>query len=373
MKFRMKNIFLVRMHSANLLRTCFVLSLVGCTQLAVAQKPAPVENFSVHHAKEDDEDLSSDFPIVHTGNGLADTKINNLLQTRFFGHPLDEKTSLRIRQDFRATGDQVYAYDTQINERFIGITIKKYHVNNSMSLNGYAETFPFLFDPRTGEQFSSSALFSEEGVLRFLGKAFHGFRESYNKTMDRYIDGFSKLKLAAQKEQCDCDCEGMLQDVFRNNRVTYQFSREGVSLSMDACNWQNPGPHDIYSFSIPMNDVRPWLSDYGRYMLDGGPPSPPAPSYMLFQAMVGSNIYATMVLQVNPGNQITGYEIYNRIGDIINLRGTVNGTHYTFDELSPEGLPIATFNASRNGATLTGTWIKGDKSRSLPFAANQYP
>jgi len=374
MNFRIKNSFVVRVHSANLLQTCFLLSVVVCTQPAFAQKSASVENLSVHHAKEDDEDLNSDFPIVHTGNDVADEKINSLLQTRFFGHLLDEKTTLDVRRNFRATGDQVYAYDTQISERFIGITIKKYHVNNSMSLNGYDETFPFLFDPRTGDQFSPSAFFSDEGVLRFLGKAFHGFRESYNKTMDRYIDGFSKLKPAAQKEQCNCDCEGMLQDVFRNNRVTFQFSKEGVSLSMDACNWQNPGPHDVYSCSIPINEVRPWLSDFGKYMIDNGAfAALPRQPRLLLQATLGGNIHATMVLQVKPDNQVSGYEIYNRIGDIINLRGTVNGTHYTFDELSPEGLPIATFSASRHDTTMTGTWIKGDKSRSLPFAANQYP
>jgi len=373
MKFRI-NIFVVHVHFTNLLQTCFTLGLVVCAQLAFAQKLASVENFSIHHAKEDEEDLSSDFPIVHTGDALADEKINKFLQTRFFGHPLDEKTAVNVRRNFRATGDQVYAYGTQISDRFIGVTIKKYHVNNSMSLNGYDETFPFLFDLRTGEQFSLSAFFSDEGVLRFLAKAFRGFRESYHETMDRYIDGFSKLKPAAQKQQCGCDCEGMLQNVFRNNLVAFQFSKEAISLSMDACNWQNPGPHDVYSCSIPFNDARPWLSDFGKYMIDHGTPvALPTQSRMVLQATIGSNIYATMVLLAKPDGQVNGYEIYNRIGDIINLRGTINGTQYTFDELSPEGLPIATFKAARNGTAMTGTWIKGDKSRSLPFAANQYP
>lgn len=351
-----------------------IFCLTICSQTTFAQKAAAtIENFSIHHAKEDDEDLSSDFPVIHTGNATADGKINNFLQTRFLGHTLDEKTKLALQQNFSPTGDQVYAYDTQINDRFIGVTIKKYHVNNSMSLNGYEQTFPFLFDPRAGQQFSQFALFSEEGVLQFLGRAFKGFRDSYNATMDRYIDGFSKLKLAAQKEQCDCDCEGMLQDVFRNNLVTFKFSKEEINLTMDGCSWQNPGPHDVYSFTVSMSDVRPWLSDYGKYMIDGGPPaSLPTQSRMLFQATLGGNINATIILQLKAGNQLTGYEIYNRIGAIINLRGTVNGTNYTFDELSPEGVPIATFKASGNGATMTGTWIKGDKSRSLPFTASQY-
>lgn len=345
-----------------------------CTQIAFAQKSsATIENFTIHHAKEDDEDLSSDFPVIHTGNAAADSKINNLLQTRFFGHPLDEKTKRIVQQNFTATGDHVYAYDTQIGERFIGITIMQHHVNNAMSLNGYEQTFPYLFDPRTGQQFSQVALFSDEGVVQFLGKAFHGFREAYNETMDRYMDGFSKLKTAAQKQQCDCDCENMLQDVFRNNLVTFKVSNEDVSISMDACSWQNPGPHDVYSFSIPMNDVRPWLSDYGKYIVGGGPPaSLPTEPRMLFQATLGGNINATIILQPKAGNLLTGYEIYNRVGAVINLRGTVNGVQYTFDELSPDGLPIATFKASRNGAAMTGTWTKGDKSRSLPLTAIQY-
>lgn len=362
MNFKIRNVFPV----------LSVFCLAFYTQCVFSQKPAAtIENVVIHHAKEDDEDLSSDFPIIHTGNAAADIKINTLLQTRFFGKPLDARMKLTISQNFNPTGDQVFGYDTQISDRVVGIVIKQHRLNNAMSLNGYDQTFPFLFDPRSGQQFSPLVLFSTEGVLRFLGKAFPGLRQSYNETMDRYVEGFSKLKIPAQREQCECDCEGMLQDVFRKSLVTFRFSSEGVTLTMDGCNWQNPGPHDVYSFTIPIDDVRPWLSDYGRYMIDGGTVVNLPAQHILFQATVGSNIYATMVLRTD-GNQLTGYEIYNRVGSIINLRGTVNGTQYTFDELSPEGVSIATFKATRNGAAMNGTWIKGDKSRTLPFSAMQY-
>lgn len=352
-----------------------LLLIVTCVQFAAAQKPAiTIENFNIHQAKAnaDGEDLDSKFPIVHTGNNASDAKINNLLQTRFFGRLLDEKAKASVRQDFTPIGDQVFDYTTQINERFVGIVIKQYHTINTMSLNGYNENFPFIFDPRSGQQVSPLTFFSEDGVLLFLGKAFHGFRESYNQTMDRYLEGFSKLKAKAQAETCDCECEPVLLDAFRNNLVTFNFSKESLELDMDACSWQNPGPHDVYSFSIAMSDVRPLLSDYGKYMIDGGPEVDlPTSPYTLFEGTVGDAINMTFVLHQTNGT-LSGYEIYNRIGTLIKLSGTVKGAQYTFDELTPEGTSLATFKAILDGATMTGTWTKKDLSRSLSFSAVKY-
>lgn len=234
-------------------------------------------------------------------------------------------------------------------------------------------TDDLLLDAVHGQPVSAADLFTPEG-LKALGARLALARKA-------------KLRQTIQserREKHDADVESCLEvqeDALKEQAL------DGVQdLRLDAKTLAFPAsldlPHVVLAcdvdltIALPRPDLAPYLSAYGKALLDSSLPAPTLPTAWMSRVFTGRIGTAPIMIHLlrDADGSITGKYAYVKRGAAIELsggpKGGVKGGVLELDESNPDGDTTGHLTFEDHGLSLTGTWSSPDGLRSLPFTAS---
>lgn len=124
--------------------------------------------------------------------------------------------------------------------------------------------------------------------------------------------------------------------------------------------------------ALPRQELAPYLSAYGKALLDASLPMPALPSTWTNRVFTGHIGAAPVVVQLLLGDDgsINGSYAYLKQGSAIALSGAVKDGAYSMEETNADGGTTGRLAFHEDGLQLQGTWTSPDGKRSLSFTAS---
>lgn len=221
----------------------------------------------------------------------------------------------------------------------------------------------FSFDARTGEAIDMNTVFNprlstikksllDEWKNRIKGHLNDERGSEYKECLDQ-ANQTSELAVTAMH--------------FINNGIEFEGSccLDVTSFMMEG-NTRDP-------FSRSFDQLWFALSAYGLSYFKG-----PSPGGSVFNVVLHGTIdqkYPLSVILFPPkqGGEITGWEVYDKFGQNIQMKGSMEGNKLTLHELDATGKPQATLQGAWDGASWQGTFTnsKTGKVLSLQLSAQR--
>ncbi len=155
-----------------------------------------------------------------------------------------------------------------------------------------------------------------------------------------------------------------------------------TSLRLDAKELAFPGsldlPHVVLAcdvdltVSLPRQELAPYLSPYGKALMDPSLPAPALPEAWTDRVFTGSIGTARVALHLTreEDGSISGSYAYLKRGTAIDLSGSAKHGTYALDESDADGATTGHLSFQQEGLKLRGAWTSPDGTRSLPFTAS---
>jgi len=327
-------------------------------------------------ASTEDEDLDSYFPLLKckAKPALAE-RINKTLQMEELGFVLNEQRKASLQKQPENVDERLNVIFTisYPNSRLIIVDIGRFERTTRMALSGNYKYQRHYFDAVTGDPVYLKSFFTEDGFVRLNAKVTALLRKSFIETMKKYTPEFTASGEKAFDEECGCNCTKNIDHSFCNGSGSMDFlPGGGITYSINSCHWMDPGnPDDHYTASFTAEQIRPLLSEYGKYLTAGGTyVTSSSPFYRVWKGNIGGKIPVTFILYAScsPGD-ITGLEVYDKFGTSIKMGGTFSNNRLKISELTADGNPVAIVEATLQEGKLIGSWTKADKSKTLAFEA----
>jgi hypothetical protein len=243
------------------------------------------------------------------------------------------------------------------NARVLSLTVE-----SSYSAAGlHIDRRPYLFDSKTGATIDMNRLFGADGMAK-LKKALH---KSWKAAVKAAADDKNESRASEYKDCVTNDTGTELQpDRMMVLDQAIQFwaggCLEGTGYDFEAD--RSRGPH-TYS----LGQLLPMLTPYGYSLfVDKGT----APFQTLLRGTIdGKYPISLTLLPGKDGGTVGGLLVYDRVGEPLNLDGTVNGNQLQFHELDTTGSPVSDIEVSWNGTKLTGSFINLKTRKQMAFDA----
>lgn len=221
----------------------------------------------------------------------------------------------------------------------------------------------FSFDVRTGEAIDMNKLFNAR---------LSTIKKSLLEEWKTRIKGHLNDERGSEYKEC---LDGASQTSEMNISEMHLINN-GIEFGGSSC-------LDVTSFSMEGNTRDPFsrsfdqlwfaLSAYGlSYFRE------PSPTGSIFNVVLHGTIdqkYPLSILLTPPkqGSEINGWEVYDKFGQNIMMKGTMDGNKITLHELDATGKPQATLEGTWNGSQWQGTFTnsKTGKVLSLQMSAQR--
>lgn len=243
------------------------------------------------------------------------------------------------------------------NDRVFSITI----VSSYAAAGLHIDRTPFLFDSKTGGQIDMNKLFGPEGQAKLKKALYKSWKAALKAAAE------DKKESRADEYKACLESDGSSEK--EPNRL--MILDQGIQFWAGSClegtaydfeEDRSQGPH-TYSFG----QLLPMLTPYGFSLFVN---RSTAPLQTLLRGLIDGKYPISLALL--PGQEngtIAGMLVYDRVGEPLNLRGTMNGNQYQFHELDASGTPLSDIEVSWNGSKLTGSFINLKTKKQMMFEA----
>ncbi|MEJ0055547.1 MAG: hypothetical protein WDN75_07760 [Bacteroidota bacterium] len=179
-------------------------------------------------------------------------------------------------------------------------------------------------------------------------------KEIAQKVDDLFLSGSRKK---------DDGCMQYLDGAWESNRVLMI-----PSASSEKIYFQTSGCDDDYLGTgfDKMVTVKGYMQEFGEYMtpyftslLEDSPVAPDEGIAHLWHGTIGESTAVTLLLRESEG-KVTGIEMYDADGRVVNFEATFENNRLTLREFDSQGKTLGTIYASVKEDLLNGTWTSGE-------------
>jgi hypothetical protein len=244
------------------------------------------------------------------------------------------------------------------NERVLSMTVE-----SSYSACGLHITrFVYNFDARTGEPLGPDKIFGADGQLK-LRKALHKSWKSALKSAaadkdDYHVDEYKACLAEAEKTTEKGVARMLLTDT--GIKFWVETCVEGTTYDFEADKSQGP-------FEYSFGKLLPMLTSYG-YALFANKSAAPVQTLMR-GTIDGKYPISLTLLDTGSAGTIGGMIVYDRVGEPINLGGTMNGNQIVFHELDDSRNALSDIEVTWDGTKLGGSFTNLKSKKQMPFVA----
>jgi hypothetical protein len=292
------------------------------------------------------------FPVIKSQERSAvANKINFAIQSGSGGDPGTEDPFMMVPEE-----DQ-YGYKVAaLNDRVVSVMVWGAHSGAGYHLT---ETY-YNFDSKTGAQIQLNKMFGNErqaGLRKALCELWKMSLETNSHGTSQPEEYQRCLNESKNRTQCDI--------------LNWQITDHGIQLWTDLCldgsNYANDaakGPHEL-SFE----QFAPFLTPYG-YSLFITKPSKGPFSLLMHGTIATYPINLILLPDADKPGSVNGRIVYERVGEPLNLIGTVNGNKFSLHEVDASNKPFSDIEVTWDGTKLTGTFLNLKTQKQLPFMAS---
>ncbi len=306
---------------------------------------------------EEVKDTINRFPVIHSRQHPDAAKRINETIGKDWGF---DHTAKNPFENFAVMEEASFDYAVYANnDNVFSMVIESSYAACGLHINRNT----YNFDAHTGLTIDENKLFGGEGVIK-LKKAVLKSRKSALKAAgddkeDPRADEY-KACLAALAADKETDVIRMLivNDGIRFWNTT---CLEGTAYDFEADRSQ--GPHQ-YS----PGQMLSMFTAYG-YSLFSNPST--GPIQKLLRGTIDGKY--PISLSLSPGknsNEVGGTIVYDRVGEPINVNGTMSGNQFTFHELDASNNALSDIEVSWDGTKLTGSFTNLKSKKQMPFTAS---
>lgn len=313
-------------------------------------------------------------PFIESSNGVVASKINDLLFIELYRAlaPVRYVKQFNENDEVELGGLAGQAFSVVLNNgRVFSLAF------SGEGCGAYCEDFAkhFAFDASTGNRLVASDLFTAS-ASRALTKKMLGYKQMlYNKqiasleaelkqlgTGKRKTDDLEVLegKIALNRD-CISNLEGQDARINPFTRYAYNFHRTGVEIIAERCSNHASRAYDDVgdvTLTIPYPELRPYLSDYGKYLFLNEARAATGTSLYgkILTGRIGEKSMITMLLHQYDDGSVHGVYFYNKYRKAIKLSGSESANELVLEEFPGEG-GTGKMLLKKRGEKLTGSWI----------------
>lgn len=312
-------------------------------------------------------------PFIESTNSVVASKINNLLFIELYGALAPVRYADQFGKgdgvDLGGLSSQSFTIISN-NGRVFSL------VFSGESCGTYCESYAnhYAFDAATGNRLVPSDVFLGSASAILAKKMTSHKLALYNRQiaslkseLKRIAGGKTKAedievlegKIALNQS---CISDVMEHDARANafTRYSYNFNRTGVGIISERCSNHASRAYDDVGdviLSIPYTDLRPYLSDYGKYIfLNEGKATSDNSIYDKILTGRIEKLMITMLLHKQDNGSILGTYFYNKHRKAIKLFGSESANELLLNELAGEVI-TAKMRLKMSSEKLTGSWM----------------
>ena len=313
--------------------------------LLVAAQLSFAQIFEIKTIEKNTDERSYQFPLVQSSQRPAIAKIiNTSIQTDIGADPISADPFATVG------GEDEYSFHVfSANERVLSMV-----VTGSHSGAGYHVTrHKFNFDARTGKAIDLDLVFGTEGNARLKKALLKSWKNAIKANMnDR--EEYKECWTEAEKATDLYFDRAMIRD-------------DGISVwagnCLDGSQYESDrtaGPHE-YSFG----QLLPMLTPYGYSLFTT--PLTTGPIKTLLRGTVDNKYPISMTLFPGTPKTLTGMIVYDRVGEPLNLVGTMTGNQIVLHEVDEKNVELSTIEVTWDGAKLGGMFTNLKTKKQMVF------
>ena len=358
-----------------LLSFSFVARSLSSCALALAAAgvlhAAPLEVTPLTQAAPDKTPSIRRFPFVTSLDAHVTARINNLLFIETFEVPAPVHTSYGLREVSEDVWLRQPAIDFQVQRndaRIFSVLL------SAEGCGAYCESYttPYAFDAASGRHLSLEDLFTPAGRTALGSQLKTANLASIQSEIRRLQDEEASARQRKQPPSEDraaaikmyAECAQFRQSPdYGAVQGKLQIQTQALVFSMERCsNHALRALDNLGDFSLRFSpdQLKPWLSAYGRTLLLGETASvtPPAgPWGQVLQGRVGAKMQVTLYLgTLNPDGSLSGSYFYDHHRKAIALSGRFDAGTLTLTEADSKETPQPRMVLTPQGEGLRGRW-----------------
>ena len=318
------------------------------------------------------------FPFIQSDDARVAARINHWLFLEIFEMPAPARATGGLRE----VNDQAWQ-----NMPDLGYTVLRNDARVlSLRIDGegcgaYCEsfTYPHAFDAATGRHLEADDLFTPQGLQALTGK----IDANNTATLRKEIAALQRAKTKATPrakggltaEDQDAviglyeDCLSRWDAAHRTTGSVGRMAIEAgaVRFSQDRCsNHASRALDSVGEFStrMPVAQLKPWLTGYGRMLLlgEGTAAAPTSPFGQVLRGTIDGRLPVTMRLpSLSADGPVHATYFYDRYREPISVSGDYRDGVLTLEESESK----ARLRLGAEGSTLRGEWRQGPKTLPL--------
>jgi hypothetical protein len=332
-----------------------VLEVTTLTQTAPGKTPAPRR-----------------FPFVSSADASVAARINNLLFINTFEVPAPARASDGLREVSAAMWQQRPEIDFKVQRndgRIFSVTLA------SEGCGAYCESYTtaYAFDAASGRHLGAQDLFSAAGQAALTKETKTASLAAIKAEIGRLKSegakgGGSAQGLSAQEHataiQMYEECAQQRQSSEPESALdTLQIQAQAVTLTTERCSNHAMRALDAlgeFSASFSPEQLKPWLSAYGRHLLldeASSAAAPASPWGQVLRGQIGGKLPVTMALGfVRSDDSVNAQYFYDRHRKPITVVGNFQGGTLTLTETGSKDASPPRMVLKPNGSELRGRW-----------------
>lgn len=311
------------------------------------------------------------FPLVTGLDAHVSARINNLLFIETFEVPAPVHTSYGLREVSEEVWQRQPEIDFQVQRndgRIFSVTL------SAEGCGAYCESYttPYAFDAANGRHLSAEDLFTPAGRAA-LGKQLKTANLTAIQTEIRRLQDEeatarqrkqppSEDRTTALKMYAEC-AQFRQSPEYGTAQGKLQIQPQALVLSMERCsNHALRAVDNLGEFSLRFapEQLKPWLSAYGRTLLlseTPGTAAPTTPWEQVLHGKISANMPVTLYLgALNPDGTLSGSYFYDRYRKSIALSGRFEAGTLTLTEADSKETPPPRIVLTPQGEGLRGRW-----------------
>jgi hypothetical protein len=338
---------------------------------AGALHAAPLEVTPLTQAAPDKTPAIRRFPFVTSLDAHVSARINNLLFIETFEVPAPVDTSYGLREVSTDHWQSQPEIDFQVQRndgRIFSVML------SAQGCGAYCESYttPYAFDAASGRHLGLEDLFTPAGRTALASQLktanLVAIQSEIRRLQDEDVSARqrkqppSEDRAAAIKMYAECAQFRQSPD-YDTAQGKLQIQTQALVFSMERCsNHALQALDNLGDFSLRFSpdQLKPWLSAYGRTLLLAEAPStavPITPWGQVLRGKISANMPVTLSLgELNPDGSLSGSYFYDRYRKLIALSGHFDAGTLTLTEADSKKTPPPRMVLTPQGEGLRGRW-----------------
>lgn len=348
--------------------------LSGCAlalAAAGALHAAPLEVTPLIQAASGKTPATRRFPLVTSTDAHVAARINNLLFIETFEVPAPVHASYGLREVSEDIWQRQPEIDFQV-QRNDGRVFSVMLLAEGCGAYCESYTTPYAFDAASGRHLSLEDLFTPAGRTALGSQLKTANLAAIQSEIRRLQDEEASARQRKQPPSEDraaaikmyAECAQFRQSPdYGMAQGKLQIQAQALVFSLERCSSHALRALDNlgdFSLRFPADQLKPWLSAYGRTLLLGETASlaPPAlPWGQVLQGRVGAKMQVTLYLgTLNPDGTLNGSYFYDHHRKAIALSGRLDTGTLTLTEADSKETPPPRMVLTPQGEGLHGRW-----------------